>query len=156
MMGRTDMIWPGWRDCKNGLHERPDGVLTREKPPPWPTEARRIIVCGGRHYSDAEKVYHALCTLHRRKPITVLVHGNAPGADTLADQWARAYGVTREPHMAAWVYPPRHGDTAGPERNQRMIDSGAAGVVAFPGGAGTADLCRRAEAAGIKVWRPYG
>jgi len=44
------------------------------------------------------------------------------------------------------------GKKAGPLRNQRMIDEGRPDlVVAFPGGKGTADMVRRAEAAGVKV-----
>jgi hypothetical protein len=38
-----------------------------------------------------------------------------------------------------------------------MIDEGCPDkIVAFPGGKGTADMIRRAEAAQIPVWRPYG
>src|SRR5262249_25506155 len=29
------------------------------------------------------------------------------------------------------------------------------GVVAFPGGTGTADMIRRAKKAGLEVWKPY-
>jgi len=37
-----------------------------------------------------------------------------------------------------------------------MIDDGKPdGVVAFPGGTGTADMIRRAKKAGLKVWEPY-
>ena len=50
-----------------------------------------------------------------------------------------------------------YGRRAGPIRNQEMIDEGKPdGVVAFPGGKGTADMVRRAEAAGLKVWFPCG
>jgi predicted Rossmann-fold nucleotide-binding protein len=42
-------------------------------------------------------------------------------------------------------------------RNQQMIDDGKPDVViAFPGGSGTADMIRRAEAAGVKVIRMGG
>jgi predicted Rossmann-fold nucleotide-binding protein len=41
-------------------------------------------------------------------------------------------------------------------RNQRKIDEGKSdGLVAFPGGSGTPDMIRRAEKAGLKVWKPY-
>ena len=152
-MGRFTTIWPGWVDCGNGLHQRPDGVLTRQAPPRWPTPARRIIVCGGRDFVDWPKLANALETLHYRRPITILVHGGAPGADKMAGQWALQFGLEVEEFPAAWK---EQGPSAGPERNQRMVDAGAHGVIAFPGGRGTADCCRRAEAAGIKVWRPYG
>lgn len=45
-----------------------------------------------------------------------------------------------------------HGKRAGSIRNQKMIDDYHPQlVVAFPGGAGTADMVRRARAAGIEV-----
>jgi len=34
-----------------------------------------------------------------------------------------------------------------------MLELGTDAVVAFPGGNGTADMVRRAEAAGVPVWR---
>ena len=41
---------------------------------------------------------------------------------------------------------------AGPERNARMLAEGRPDlVVAFPGGTGTADMVRRAKAAGVRV-----
>jgi hypothetical protein len=46
-----------------------------------------------------------------------------------------------------------HGRAAGPIRNQRMIDEHRPElVVAAPGGRGTADMVRRARAAGIEVF----
>jgi len=46
----------------------------------------------------------------------------------------------------------KHGRAAGPIRNQEMIDECKPDlVVAFPGGRGTADMVRRAKAAGIRV-----
>ena len=47
------------------------------------------------------------------------------------------------------------GRSAGPIRNQAMLDEGRPDlVVAFPGHHGTADIVRRARAAGIKVRQP--
>ena len=44
---------------------------------------------------------------------------------------------------------------SGPIRNQAMLDEGRPDlVVAFPGHHGTADIVRRARAAGIKVRQP--
>lgn len=46
----------------------------------------------------------------------------------------------------------KHGRAAGPIRNQQMLDEGKPHlVVAFPGGTGTADMVRRAQAAGVLV-----
>ena len=47
------------------------------------------------------------------------------------------------------------GKAAGPERNRRMLDTFKPdGVIAFPGGRGTADCCRAADERAIPVWRP--
>jgi predicted Rossmann-fold nucleotide-binding protein len=111
----------------------------------------RVLVCGGRDYTDRGAVYLALDRLHEKRGIDVVIHGAARGADTLAADWAAANGVPAEPYPADWS----RGRQAGPVRNQLMLDQGRPdGVVAFPGGAGTADMCRRAEAAGLRVWRP--
>ena len=114
----------------------------------------KIIVCGGRDWRDGGAVDRVLTLLHARKTITLLVHGACPtGADFLADQWAERTGVERRPYPADWK---RLGAIAGPLRNDMMAAAGADGCVAFPGGAGTADMVRKAEAKGIKVWKPYG
>lgn len=105
----------------------------------------RVLVCGGREYSDRNRVRKELMKL---KP-TRVIHGNARGADLLADAWARSVGVPADAYQAEWS---KHGKFAGPLRNQRMLDEGRPDVVlAFPGGRGTADMVRRARAAGIKV-----
>ena len=45
------------------------------------------------------------------------------------------------------------GLSAGPARNQRMLDEGKPDAgIAFPGGPGTADMTRRLKEAGIPVW----
>ncbi|WPH57818.1 putative chromosome segregation protein [Mycobacterium phage WXIN] len=80
----------------------------------------------------------------------VVIHGAAPGADTLAHEWAELIdGVTPDPHPANW----RAGKQAGHVRNQVMVDHGADVCLAFPlpGSTGTWDCVRRAEAAGIPV-----
>lgn len=116
--------------------------------------ALRILVCGGRDYQDWKRVYKALDHLQAKRGISCIIHGAAPGADTLAAQWAKERGVIVEPWAADWK---RWGNAAGPKRNAEMIREGRPdAVVAFPGGPGTADCTRQAEAAGLKVWRPYG
>lgn len=114
----------------------------------------RILVCGGRNFWQPSKVNRALAHLHATRGITLLIHGAAPGADKLADDWAKAAGVERLPFPADWA---GLGKRAGPVRNQQMLDEGAPdAVVAFPGGDGTRDMVRRAKACGLRVWRPYG
>ena len=114
----------------------------------------KILVCGGRNYWKPSLVNRALAHVHAKRGITLLIHGAAPGADKLADDWAKAVGVERQPFPADWD---KFGKSAGPIRNKRMLDEGKPdAVVAFPGGDGTDDMVRRAEMRGLKVWKPYG
>jgi predicted Rossmann-fold nucleotide-binding protein len=109
----------------------------------------RILVTGGRTYADPEAVRVVL----RELQPAVVIHGGAPGADRLADQWARANGVRVEPYPADWS----RGPSAGPARNARMVaESRPDLVVAFPGGRGTADMVMRARAAGVEVVEVVG
>ena len=109
----------------------------------------RLLVCGGRQYDNRTHVFATLDRVHAKRPIAVVIHGKAAGADTLAGEWADANGIEVWAFPANWE---RDGRGAGPIRNQAMLDaSKPGGVVAFPGGSGTADMVRRAEAAGVKV-----
>ena len=109
----------------------------------------RVLVCGGRHYADMMHVYRTLDVLHMERRITCVIQGGASGADMDAATWAVKRGVRDETFNADWK---QHGRAAGPIRNQRMLDEGKPDlVVAFPGGRGTADMVRRAKAAGVPV-----
>ncbi|QOR55749.1 MAG: hypothetical protein YHS30scaffold667_45 [Phage 65_10] len=108
----------------------------------------RALVCGGRTFSDAAALDRALGLL----PITLLIHGGAPGADRLAGDWAHAHGVPYRVYFAEWN---KHGRSAGGLRNTRMLVEGKPDVVvAFPGGYGTANMVRQARAAGVPVITP--
>jgi hypothetical protein len=110
----------------------------------------RVIVCGGRDYADAEVIREHLKLLQAVSPDAVIIHGAAPGADAWAGYIAGTLGFQVEVHPADWA---NHGRAAGPIRNQRMLDSGAALVIAFPGGRGAHDMINRAECAGVPVER---
>jgi hypothetical protein len=110
----------------------------------------RIIVCGGRNYKDAARIYLTLEEYVREEP--TVVHGAAPGADSIAAREATVLELATEPRPAEWD---RYGKAAGPIRNQAMVDSGADLLIAFGGGVGTADCIKRARKAGIPVrWEP--
>lgn len=115
----------------------------------------RIIVCGGRYFSDRSVVFWALDLLHSRREIMLVIHGDCRGADRLARSWARRHEVPDLSFRAQWH---RHGDAAGPIRNRQMLEDGwmgkIDGVIAFPGGAGTADMVQQAALRGLKIWRP--
>ena len=108
----------------------------------------RVIVCGGRDYTDVDTIRERLKLLQAVSPDAVIIHGAAPGADATAGHVAGMLGFDVEAHPANWK---KHGRVAGPIRNQEMLDSGADLVIAFPGGRGTQDMTSRAERAGVPV-----
>lgn len=111
----------------------------------------RLLVCGGRDFSHRNAVFGALERVRRKRGLATVIHGGASGADELAGEWAEAEGIEVVRFPADWE---REGRAAGPKRNARMIAEGRPdAVVAFPGGRGTADCVRRAEAMDIPVWR---
>jgi hypothetical protein len=110
-----------------------------------------VLVCGGRNYNDRARVADVLDFLSPTggNGITKLIHGDATGADRLAERWAFDHHIEVETFPADWK---THGRKAGPIRNEGMLRLGRPDVVvAFPGGRGTADMVRRARAAGVKV-----
>lgn len=100
-----------------------------------------------------------------------LMQGCAEGADTMGDQWAKRNGILVRERPADWEGPcgsdckPGHRrrnrrgieycPLAGHRRNQSMVDERPLLFVAahHNGSTGTADCIRRAETAGIPVWR---
>lgn len=110
----------------------------------------RILVTGGRDYSDQARLFAELDAIHAKRPITVLVHGRAKGADTLADLWCEINGVPCIGMRASWSV---YGKGAGSIRNGWMLKFAGPidAVVAFPGGRGTANMVKQAEAKGIYI-----
>ncbi len=109
----------------------------------------RILVCGGRDFADSEKLATVLDALHGQYTISVLIHGTASGADTLAGEWAASRGIPVQEFPANWE---GEGRAAGPIRNKRMLDEGRPDlVIAMPGGRGTANMVSQARSAGVPV-----
>lgn len=115
-----------------------------------PINGQTWLICGGRDFDDDATFSLMMAQLIELKGVPAkVVHGAAPGADTLADDWARDLAVEVQPVPADWK---AHGRAAGPIRNQKMLDDHKPNlVVAFPGGRGTADMVERARKAGIDV-----
>ena len=106
-------------------------------------------MCGGRDYDDWETMWRVFTDegfFAGEAP--TLVHGDARGADRMAEHIWSEVGEPVEAHPADWE---KYGRAAGPKRNQEMLDSGVDLVLAFPGGRGTADMVKRARAAGKAV-----
>lgn len=111
---------------------------------------KRVIVCGGRKYADRARLFGEMDRLVEQHGPIIVIQGGATGADALARQWALSRIAECITMPADWK---RHGNAAGPIRNQQMIDLCAPdALVAFPGGRGTADMLRRAQRAGLPIW----
>jgi hypothetical protein len=117
----------------------------------------RVLVCGGRHFADRQRVFEALDTIHRETGITEVIHGDCRGADRLAGEWAGRKQIPISVYRADWdnIDLPgakirmRNGRpydaTAGFRRNIRMLIEGAPQlVIAFPGGNGTEHMVAQA------------
>ena len=105
----------------------------------------RLLVTGGRDYSDWSRV---CCVLSNLNP-HVVIHGGARGADALSAKWAR------ENNRIDWAFFPNWdalGKRAGMVRNAEMLALSFPTIaVAFPGGKGTAHMVSCIERAGIPL-----
>lgn len=109
----------------------------------------KVVVCGGRDFSDADLMCRMLYELHGQHGFTQIMQGGAAGADAIAKEWARGIPeLKRYECKAEWA---AKGRAAGPIRNARMMKWGPDLVVAFPTAAsvGTWDMIARADAAGV-------
>lgn len=105
-----------------------------------------IILCTGSrnwtNYALVEKV------LLRLQP-TLVLHGGAPGLDTVVSNICDAYDIEQKVFYADWSV----GLGAGPKRNAEMVAHGADAYLAFHEdpllGKGTKDCVGRCERAGI-------
>lgn len=127
----------------------PDPDQPETAPPPPPFE---VLVSGGRTFFNFDLLQERLEELARLRPITLIIHGGAAGADTLAGKYAETHRLP-----CARYLPSRRLDGQGRDwkfrRNTRMLNTSEPDlVVAFPGGPGTAHMVRTAQAAGYPVW----
>jgi hypothetical protein len=130
---------------------------------------KRILVTGGRDYSDIEMVEKLLlAAVERLRPCSdgdiVVTHGDCKyrlangeidptrSADHLAAGVAERMGWVNDPRPVTAADYARWGRHEAPKRrNTEMVALGPDICVAFPGGGGTADCARKAKAAGIPI-----
>ncbi len=146
----------------------------------------RLLITGSRSWTDRGRLHHELdraaihlgflkvvdlstagghVTRQLLIPEMRLIHGDAEGADRLADTWATLY----RPHVVVerYPYPSLLGRRGGPHRNTYMVGLGADLCLAFLTPC-TRPTCRReddheshgttkcaelAESFGIETWR---
>jgi len=127
----------------------------------------RILVCGSRDWGDEEAIFTVLNGYLRDDMPMTVINGGARGADAIATRWALlnqyvwSESNPSEKLVELRVYPAQwdqHGKTAGPRRNQLMLEGGKPDVCwAFTTkpleeSRGTADMVRRARAAGVPTY----
>ena len=121
---------------------------------------KRILVFGGRDYTDEAAIFRALDRLHATRGIACVIHGDCHvteiNADKLAGKWARSRGVEEKPYR---IEQERDGPWpgCGPVRNIRMFtDSNPDAGVGFPGDKGTRHMASVLRKAGKPIWWPEG
>lgn len=115
----------------------------------------RVIVTGSQTWAGAlaeRRIREVLETIQQiayytDSPLT-LVHGDAEGADTITDRWARRNDIAVETHPVDWT---TGGRGVGFFRNSHMANLGGDLCVAFlrDNSPGTTDMIAKAKAAGI-------
>jgi len=109
-----------------------------------------ILVTGSRDFTDYAKMKAAMKNLDPEK-ITRVIHGAAPGADSLASRWAYEKGVDVLAYGAKWG---KYGRAAGAIRNSKMLRLHPDALVfAFPlpNSRGTVDCINKARKKGMRV-----
>lgn len=110
----------------------------------------RLLVTGGRSFADRDFLFAVLDRLHAKHGFTLLIGGDARGADRLAGEWAQERGISV---LACPADRKRYGRAAGPKRNRQMLAEKPDLVVAFPGDSDTWHMVIIAEDAGVQVIR---
>lgn len=117
----------------------------------------KVLVCGGRGYSDRARMFRSLDALHADEDIKFIIHGASVDRETKrlcgADRWAEEWAIEREvPYLgfpARWTI---KGRAAGPIRNGLMLSKAKPDVVAYvSGGRGTANMVKQAAEAHVRT-----
>jgi len=131
--------------------------LISSRPEIAPARSLVIAACGGRDLAwPYQRIAAELLARTGGRPVHLLLHGGARGADAAIGRAAHQLGWSALVMPAQWQL---HGRAAGPIRNRELLEQAVARavshsspgcltsvlVVAFPGGAGTASLVREAR-----------
>lgn len=110
---------------------------------------KRILVCGGRDYTDQRRVFEILDKALDAFKEVFIIQGGANGADLCAKMWAESRGIKYDEYPADWA---KLGKRAGFVRNVQMLNEGKPDlVIAFPGGKGTRMMIDLANKANVNV-----
>ena len=83
----------------------------------------RVLFCGDRNWTDEDMIEAAMRLLPRD---TIIIEGEARGADSLARKVAERLGYKVLPFPADWK---EYGRAAGPIRNRQMLYEGRPDMV---------------------------
>lgn len=115
----------------------------------------RVLVCGSRDYDNAAAMNTILLFTNATRGISVIIQGEARGADLMAKAWAIKNNIQHMDFPANWK---KYGRGAGPIRNKQMLDEGKPDlVIAFPTNGdlaatkGTKNMVKQAEEYGIET-----
>ena len=118
----------------------------------------KVLVTGDRNWTKISPIRRELKKLPEN---SIIVHGAAKGADSIADLVAKSLGFERKPYPAEWEkYKPKvagRKNPAGPIRNKQMLDENPdiELVLAFhehiEESRGTKNMIEQAEKAKIEV-----
>lgn len=115
---------------------------------------KRIVVTGGRNYSNV-KFVHSILDKFKNKYDFILIHGDASGLDTIAKEYCIENHIEQIPYPANWndlsepckikyTNGKPYNALAGFRRNELMITDGKPNLcLAFDGGKGTNDMINR-------------
>lgn len=112
----------------------------------------KVLVCGGRDYSNEEYLFSILDkVLEKYGYDLVIIHGSCPtGADDMAEKWVKSRKVDYMGFPAKWG---KYKKAAGPIRNKHMRDTSKPDAcIAFGGGDGTKGMCALMMEVGITPW----
>ena len=109
----------------------------------------RVLVCGDRNWFNRAAIRRELAKLPAG---TIIIEGEARGADTIAREEALALGLSVKRFPADWAH---FGRAAGPIRNLAMLNAKPDRVLAFhtniAASKGTANMVKIATKAGKPV-----
>ena len=107
-----------------------------------------VGVTGGRDFKDEAHVWQVLDNIYHSNANVNIIVGDARGVDSFAAKWAKKKNVPCFIYYPNWDL---HGRSAGPIRNQHMLDHGLDLLLSFKGGRGTAHMTKITKAKGIEV-----
>ena len=109
-----------------------------------------VLICGSRNWTNKDLIKQEILGL---EGVTKIIHGACRGADYLAGEVATELGLVVVEYPADWN---SYGLSAGPRRNQQMLDEGKPDLVLaftndFANSKGTKDMVNRAKKQGVTV-----